>query len=96
MSDESLYTPIEKAPEVLTNDNTFTQAQLDSYLSEAKTIRALMYFYLVRTFGDVPLKLDATLSDENIQPIAKSTQAEVLTQIVKDLTEKVRELKRGA
>ena len=80
-------TLIEKAPEVLANDNTFTQAQLDQYLSEAKTIRALMYFYLVRTFGDVPLKLDATLSDENIQPIAKSPQADVLAQIVKDLTE---------
>ncbi|MBN8686940.1 MAG: RagB/SusD family nutrient uptake outer membrane protein [Chitinophagales bacterium] len=80
-------TLIEKAPEVLTNDNTFTQAQLDQYLSEAKAIRALMYFYLVRTFGDVPLKLDATLSDENIQPIAKATQADVLAQIVKDLTE---------
>ena len=80
-------TVIEKAPEVLANDNTFTQAQLDKYLSEAKTIRALMYFYLVRTFGDVPLKLDATLSDENISPIAKSPQADVLAQIVKDLTE---------
>lgn len=78
-------TVIEKAPEVLTNDNTFTQAQLDNYLSEALTIRALMYFYLVRTFGDVPLKLDATLSDENINPIPKSTQAEVLNQIVTDL-----------
>lgn len=80
-------TVIEKAPEVLANDNTFTQAQLDKYLSEAKTIRALMYFYLVRTFGDVPLKLDATLSDENISPIAKSPQEDVLAQIVKDLTE---------
>ncbi len=78
-------TLIEKAPEVLTNDNTFTQAQLDNYLSEALTIRALMYFYLVRTFGDVPLKLDATLSDENIVSIPKSTKTQVLDQIVKDL-----------
>lgn len=78
-------TLLEKAPEVLANDNTFTQRQLDIYLSEALTIRALMYFYLVRTFGDVPLKLDATLSDENITPIPKSTQTEVLDQIVADL-----------
>lgn len=78
-------TVIEKAPEVLANDNTFTQAQLDNYLSEALTVRALMYFYLVRTFGDVPLKLDATLSDENITPIAKTTQAKILEQIVIDL-----------
>lgn len=80
-------TVIEKAPEVLKTDNTFTQQQLDNYLSEALTIRALMYFYLARTFGDVPLKLDATLSDENIKPIPKSTQAQVFAQIVKDLTE---------
>lgn len=78
-------TVIEKAPEVLATDNTFTQAQLDNYLSEALTIRALMYFYLARTFGDVPLKLDATLSDENITPIPKSAQTEVLAQIVADL-----------
>lgn len=79
-------TVIEKAPEVLANDNTFTQTQLDNYLSEALTIRALMYFYLARTFGDVPLKLDATLSDENITPIPKTPQAQIFDQIVKDLT----------
>ncbi len=78
-------TVIEKAPEVLANDNTFTQAQLDQYLSEALTIRALMYFYLVRTFGDVPLKTDATLSDENITPIPKSPKADIYNQIVADL-----------
>ncbi len=78
-------TVIEKAPGVLTSDNTFTQAQLDNYLSEALAIRALMYFYLVRSFGDVPLKLDATLSDENITPIAKSGRDTVLKQIVADL-----------
>lgn len=78
-------TVIEKAPEVLSVDNTFTQAKLDNYLSEALTIRALMYFYLVRSFGDVPLKLDATLSDEDIKPIAKSNRDSVLKQIVADL-----------
>ncbi|MFT3844938.1 MAG: RagB/SusD family nutrient uptake outer membrane protein [Lacibacter sp.] len=78
-------TVIEKAPEVLKNDNTFTQTQLDNYLSEALTVRALMYFYLVRTFGDVPLKLDATLSDENITPIPKTSKDSVLLQIVADL-----------
>lgn len=78
-------TVIEKAPEVLALDNTFTQASLDNYLSEAHAVRALMYFYLVRSFGDVPLKLTATLSDQNIQPLAKSPKAQVLDQIVADL-----------
>ena len=78
-------TVISKAPEVLSVDNTFSQTSLDNYLSEAYAIRGLMYFYLVRSFGDVPLKLDATLSDQDIKPIAKSPQADVLAQIVTDL-----------
>ena len=80
-------TVIDFAPEVLENDKTFTQESLNSYVAEAKALRALMYFYLVRTFGDVPLKLKATSTDNEITPIAKSPKAEVLDQIVKDLTE---------
>jgi hypothetical protein len=80
-------TVIAKAPEVLANDNTFTQAQLNNYLSEALTIRALMYFYLVRSFGDVPLKLTPTLSDDELAPIAKSSKDSVLNQIVLDLSD---------
>lgn len=78
-------TVIELAPGVLEKDNTFTQEHLNRAVAEAKTIRALLYFYLTRTFRDVPLKLDATISDENIQPIAKSTADAVLAQVVKDL-----------
>ena len=78
-------TVIEKAPEVLGNDNTFTQAQLDNFLAEAYTIRALMYFYLARSFGDVPLKLSPTLSDEDIIPMAKTSQDSIFIQIVNDL-----------
>ena len=60
---------------------------LDGYLAEAKSLRALMYFYLVRSFGDVPLKLDPTASDVDIVNIAKSPQSAVLNQIIKDLNE---------
>jgi len=80
-------TVIDFAPDVLNTDKTFTQEALDSYVAEAKALRALMYFYLVRSFGDVPLKLKSTSSDEEIVTIAKSTQQEVLTQILKDLNE---------
>jgi hypothetical protein len=78
-------TVIELAPGVLAKDNTFTQDHLNRSLGEAYTIRALMYFYLARTFRDVPLKLDATISDEDIQPIPKSTSDVVLAQVVEDL-----------
>ena len=78
-------TVIELAPGVLSLDQTFTQTQLDASLSEALAIRALMYFYLVRSWGDVPLKLNATISDQDIVAIAKSRQDSVLNQIVADL-----------
>ena len=80
-------TVIDNAPKVLSADATFTQDALKKYIAEAKALRALMYFYLVRTFGEVPLKIKASASDEDIQPIAKSTKEDVLSQIVKDLTE---------
>ena len=50
-------TVIDFAPGVLTNDKTLTQEALNAYLAEARTIRALLYFYLARSFGDVTLKL---------------------------------------
>src|SRR6188474_442220 len=78
-------TVIELAPGVLANDNTFTQEHLDRALGEALTVRALMYFYLTRTFREVPLKLDATISDENITPLPKSGSDTILNQIVSDL-----------
>ncbi len=80
-------TVIDFAPQVLTKDLTYTQASLNSSISEVKALRALMYFYLVRSFGDVPLVLKSTASDKEIAPIAKTSKDSVLIQIVKDLTE---------
>lgn len=80
-------TVLDFAPKVLENDKTFTEDALKKYIAEAKALRALMYFYLVRSFGDVPLKLKSTSSDKEIEQLAKSTQAEVLAQILKDLNE---------
>jgi hypothetical protein len=80
-------TVIDFAPDVLKNDPTFTQQALDTYLGEVKGLRALMYFYLVRSFRDVPLVLKSTSSDDQLQQLAKSTGADVLAQIVKDLSE---------
>ena len=66
-------TIIDFAPGVLTNDNTLTQTQLNAYLGEARALRALMYFYLVRTFRDVPLKLKSTATDNDIEQIPKTS-----------------------
>ena len=80
-------TVISLGPGVLKTDNTLSAQQLNAYLAEARTIRALMYFYLVRSFGDVPLKLTATTSDDQLEQLPKNKQAEVLDQIITDLKE---------
>ncbi|WP_348052494.1 RagB/SusD family nutrient uptake outer membrane protein [Mucilaginibacter sp.] len=78
-------TVLDFAPGVMAKDPTFTQAKLDSYLAEVLTIRSLMYFYLVRTFRDVPLKLKSTSSDADLIQLPKSPAADVLKQILADL-----------
>ncbi len=78
-------TVIEFAPQVLDIDESFTQKQLDAYLSEAYGLRALMYLYLVRSFGEVPLVLEASTSDDQDFSVAKSDMDVILTQIISDL-----------
>ncbi|UKM63838.1 RagB/SusD family nutrient uptake outer membrane protein [Flavobacteriaceae bacterium GSB9] len=79
-------TVIDLAPGVLENDPTFTQTQLNNYLSEALAIRAYLYFTLARTFKDVPLKLEATLSDQDNFQLPVTPQADIFAQVVTDLT----------
>jgi hypothetical protein len=79
-------TVIDFAPQALVSDKTFKEADLNSYLAEAHALRGLMYFNLLRSFGEVPLQLKSTSSDANLEQLAKSTQQEVWDQIVTDLT----------
>lgn len=78
-------TVLDLAPQVLEVDGTFTEEQLNAYMAEALTIRSLMYFYLARSFRDAPLKLDATISDDQDIALPKNTQQEILEQISQDL-----------
>jgi hypothetical protein len=45
-----------------------------------------MYFYLVRSFRDVPLKLTSTANDDDLQQLPKTSADTVLTQIIADLS----------
>jgi hypothetical protein len=80
-------TVLDLAPAVLNSDPTFKESQWQAYRAEMLTIRSLMYFYLVRTFREVPLKITATTSDDDPYEMAKSTEEEIINQIVADLKE---------
>lgn len=73
------------APSVVNKDQNFTATKLHTLEAEALTIRALCYFYLVRTFRDVPLIITPSISDADNFYVGKSTEREVLDQIIKDL-----------
>lgn len=76
---------IYNAPEVIKFDKTFTEFQMQGFISEAYYLRSLCYFYLVRIYKDVPVVLQPSETDNIDFFIAKSTGEEVLSQIVKDL-----------
>lgn len=78
-------TVIEYGPTVIKNDPTLTETQQNAYLSEAYALRGLMYFYLLRTFGEVPLQLTATSTDNQVQLLPKSSKDSVYGQIMSDL-----------
>ncbi|XOV91637.1 MAG: RagB/SusD family nutrient uptake outer membrane protein [Bacteroidota bacterium] len=54
-------------------------------IGEAKFLRALSYFYLVQTWGDVPMPLTETITAE--REVVRVAASEVYTQILNDLIE---------
>lgn len=74
-------TAISRADAIEYTDNTKKAVRV----SEAKFLRALSYFYLVQTWGDVPMPLTETSTpDKNV---VKVTSSDIYKQIIKDLTE---------
>ncbi|MBS1510337.1 MAG: RagB/SusD family nutrient uptake outer membrane protein [Bacteroidetes bacterium] len=60
------------------------------YLAQAKFLRAFWYFYLVQTWGDVPLH--TTFITVPSQADSRQPVAEVYAQIIKDLTDAAADL----
>jgi starch-binding outer membrane protein, SusD/RagB family len=71
--------------EVFAKDQTFTKEMKDAIEAEALFIRSLAYFYLVRLWKDVPLVLEASVSDTTDLYITKSPEKVVIRQIINDL-----------
>lgn len=87
----SLYGTISKANIVLTyiDKVSFPDQSLKlQYAAEAKFLRALMYFHLVRLWGDVPLVTrQLTTADDVAANTSRVPQATVYAQIVADLSD---------
>lgn len=82
-------------PTVLDKDPTFTQELMNSYAAEAVFIRSLCYFYLVRTFNNVPLVTEPYVDDSQDYAVATSPEADVLAYLVTDLENNLNRCKTG-
>lgn len=76
---------ITDVPKIVALDKNFTEQESNSVVGQARYLRALAFFYLVRTFNEVPLVLEAPNSDDvNYRPFKASPES-VLKQIEEDL-----------
>lgn len=67
-------------------------ATKNARIGEMKFIRALLYFNLVRLFGDVPLVVEETKNPNDFFGKGRTAQDQVYTQIKADLTDAVANL----
>ena len=73
------------APQAQQKDGNYSEEELHTHEAEAMSIRALCYFYLVRTFKKVPLVTQATIGDDESFLVEASSADAVLEQITADL-----------
>ena len=74
------------------NSSIKDNSAMKRYLGEARTIRAMVYFDLLRVFGDIPLKLEPTASDLSNAYLAKTDRDEIMDSLMNDLEKAVEEL----
>jgi hypothetical protein len=78
-------TVIYYAPEVQSIDPNYTMDEMQADIAEAKAIRALCYFYLIRTFRDVPYVTEPSIDDSQQYVVAATPFNTVLKNLINDL-----------
>ncbi|WP_338395530.1 RagB/SusD family nutrient uptake outer membrane protein [Fulvitalea axinellae] len=76
---------IKYAPTVRDNDLSLSEKELNAYLSEAYFIRSLCYYYLVRTFKDIPFPLEPSDTDDIEFFLPKTDDATILDKLIEDM-----------
>jgi len=74
--------------DMFANGSEAEKIELRRCLAEAKFLRGLYYFDLVRLYGDVPLKTDYTKATDDMKS-ARTDKEEIYDQIIQDMTEAI-------
>lgn len=59
------------------------------YKGEALTLRAMVYFDMIRFFGDIPMKMESTQSDLGNAYLGKTDRDVIMDQLLADLDEAI-------
>ena len=78
-------TVIYYAPSVADRDPNYTQSELQATIAEVSAIRDLCYFYLIRTFRDVPYSTEAFQDDTQRMDLPATPFNAVLDSLILDL-----------
>jgi hypothetical protein len=81
-------TVLKYAPQVAERDPAYTPSKLNATIAEVSTLRDLMYFYLIRTFRDVPFVTEPYLNDSQEMQMPATPFDSVLTVLIEDLEAK--------
>lgn len=76
---------IEWAPGVLELDETFDETLCKQLVAEMKWLRCLAYFYLVRSFKDVPYVTEPYMDDHRDFAVAKSKGEDIMNYLIAEL-----------
>ena len=77
---------LEKGPEIVQKDASFSENDWKPIEAELKALRALYYFYLVRAFRDVPFVTQSNDTSEGAtDPVPQTSSEEILTFLINDL-----------
>ena len=78
-------TVIHFAPTVAQRDPNYTQSELRATVAEMSALRDLCYFYLIRTFRNVPFSKEAFLDDTQKMDLPATPFNDVLDSLITDL-----------
>lgn len=73
------------APRVAERDPGYTESELKATIAEVSALRDLCYFYLIRTFRDVPYTTQAFTDDDQTMDLPATKFDAVLDSLITDL-----------
>jgi len=73
------------APTVAEKDPAYTQSELKADIAEVTALRSLAYFYLIRTFRDVPYSSEAFIDDSQKMDLPATKFEDVLDSLINSL-----------